>query len=356
MQPYQSKAIILEKKDDLHLALANWRVAEKLLIDKINTLTEHIDNNAEKHFQKGLTFYNIGFDELAKLEFVKTLRYDRSNNEALSYLNDRLKKSRVILYEIKLNDDFKSISESVYKDSEGGYIVKYFSGKNESNELQPGTIIKLPILNVGLTKLFFNLKHEIIVARKLFNARNYEKLIVVIENILRHEPFNSEAIFMKNTACFKLGEKYFHDEKYQAALELLQRVDKYYRNVKNDIKEVKTAYDKMKNDAIEQRNNTLYHQGLLLFKNKDYQSALNKFADIDPGYANVNDILLSIKSEMKKMSYVYYKNGVKFFLNEKLKPAIDEWQKAIKLDPENEMIRRDIVNSMKLLEKIKKMN
>ncbi len=148
MQPYQSKAIILEKKDDLHLALANWRVAEKLLIDKINTLTEHIDNNAEKHYQKGLTFYNTGFDELAKLEFVKTLRYDRSNHEALSYLNDRLKKSRVILYEIKLNDDFRTIAESIYKDSESGYIVKYFSGINEPNESLPGTIIKLHILNV----------------------------------------------------------------------------------------------------------------------------------------------------------------------------------------------------------------
>ena len=356
MQPYQAKAITLEKKDDLQLALANWRVAEKLLIDKINALTDHIGNNAEKHFQKGLTLFNSGFYELAGVEFVKTLRYDRGNQEALGYLKERLKPARHLLYEVNPGDTFSSIAESVYKNNEKAYIVEYFSGKSVGDELESGTTILLPVLDIGLTKLFFNLNREIILARKLFKTKNYEKLIVVIEDILRHEPLNREAIYMKNTACFRLGEKYFHDEKYQQALELLKRVDKYYRNVKNDIAEVKTAYDKKKNEAIEHQNNMLYHKGMLLFKNMEYQSALAIFANVDPGYANVEDIIANIKSEMTKMADLHYKNGIKYFLNEKLTLAIDEWQKALNLDPENKMIRRDIENSMKLLEKIKKMN
>jgi len=356
MQPYQAKAITLERKDDLQLALANWRVAEKLLIDKINTLTEHIENNAEKHFQKGLTLFNSGFNELAELEFVKTLSYDRSNQDALGYLKERLKRPRSILYEVKSGDTLRSIAETIYNNGEKAYIVGYFSGENDSTALEPGTIIKLPVLNVELTKYFFNLNREILFARKLFKTKNYEKLIVAVENILRHEPLNREAIFMKNTACFKLGEKYFHDAKYQQALELLKRVDRYYRNVKSDIAEVKTAYDKMQHEAIEVQNDMLYHKGLSFFENKNYQEALKIFAEIKPGYANVKDIVSDINSEMKKMADLYYKNGVKFFLNEHLDLAIGEWKKAINLDPENKMIKRDIENSLKLLEKIEKMD
>ncbi len=105
MQPYQAKALKYEKNNDLQLALANWRIAEKLLFDKINSITANIENNAEMHFQKGVTLYNAGIIEQAKIEFLRALRYDREHEGALAYIKNWYQTSNT--HTVKAGDTFK---------------------------------------------------------------------------------------------------------------------------------------------------------------------------------------------------------------------------------------------------------
>ncbi len=319
-------------------------------------LPERIENKAEKHFQKGLTLYNSGFRELARIEFLKTLSYDRENLHALGYLKNDFNQERTLLYEVKTGDTFQSIAEEVYKNTENDYLVRYFFNSSKFNELSEGRVLKLPVIPLSFKKLFFNFTKEILKARKLFKVKDYEQLLKETENILRHDSLNNEARYMKNTACFNLGIRYFHDEKYQKAIAMLNKVDKYFRNVQKDISIINNALNKRKNEEQEKINNDLYQQGLIFFKNDEYQSALICFRDVDNGYANVNDLIDTVERRMKKKADLHYKNGVKYFVNEELKKAIEEWKKALGFDPDNTIIKRDIENSMNLLEKIKKMH
>ncbi len=356
MHPYQVKALKYEKNDDLQLALANWRIAEKLLFDKINSITANIENNAEMHFQKGVTLYNAGINEQAKKEFLRALRYDRDHEGALVYLKNWYRSSIIITYTVKKGDTFKKIANNVYNNYNNDYIVKYFSELNNNEALKAGAVINLPVLNIELTKLFFNYQKEIEAARKLFHGRDFENLLIAAENILKHNPSNKEALFMINTACYKLGEKFFREGKYQKSIDFFKRVDSDFRNVKNDITEAIAAFSKMKNDATENENYRCYYKGLELYRNKKYIEALKYLDKVESGYETVNDVKLKIQSSMKKESELHYKNGVKYFVNEKLTLAINEWEKALLLNPEKKMIERDIENAMNLLEKIKKID
>jgi len=356
IHPYQIKAVKYEKNDELQLALANWRIAEKLLIDKINSITDHIENSAEMHFQKGLTLYNTGAFKHAKKEFLKALRYDRNHEGALNYLKNRYQSSRTIIYTVIKGDTFKQIADNVYHNQNYDYIVKNFSKLHKNDTLTPGSLIMLPVINLELTKLFFNYQKEIKRARKLFHSKDYKSLLIVSENILMHNPANKEVVFMINTACYKLGQKYFKEGKYGKSIEFYERVDKSFRNVQTEISQVHLTANSMKHIATENQNYKYYYKGLELYKSKKYIEALKSLKKVETGYEAVDETIVEIKITMKKVSELHYKNGVKYFVNENLVRAISEWKKALVLNPQRKMIERDIENAMNLLEKIKKID
>lgn len=353
MQPYQIKAVKYERKDDLQLALANWRIAEKLLIAKINAITSHIENSAEMHFQKGVTLYNTGFKEQAKIEFLKALRYDREHTEALSYLRNWYKTSNTIEYTVKPGDTYRTIANKIYHNYHNDYIVRYFSNHTKNKILKAGDVLKLPVLNVELTKKFFNYRKEIQEARKLYHRKHYEPLLIVAENILKHAPTNNEAKFMINTACYKLGEKCFQAGEYKNALEFYKRVDTGFRSVKKNIARVNSAYNKKKNETTKYENEKCYYKGMKLYRKKKFSEALKYLDQVKSGYEDVDEVKLKIDAAIKKKAEIHYKNGVKYFVNENLDRAIKEWKKALALNPEKKVIERDIENAMNLLEKIK---
>ena len=355
MQTYHIKALQYEKNDDLQLALANWRIAEQILIDRINAITSHIENNGEMHFQLGVTLFNAGDMKLAKIEFLKALRYDSEHSAALVYLQNWYTPSKFMSHKIKPDDTFQKIAMRIYGDENNDYIVECFAGNNGRKTLIAGEIIKLPVLDIELTKHFFSFKKEILIARRLFKKKEFEKMIIVAENILKYVPSNKESVFMINTACYRLGEKYFKEGKYDKAIEYFARVDINFKNVKKKIAKVQLAHDRMKDKTTESENHKYYNNALNLYKAKDYIKALASVNKVSSDYKSVANLKMKIKTGMNKKSDLHYKRGVKLFVNEKLQLAIKEWEKALILSPEKRIIERDIENARNLLEKINKM-
>jgi hypothetical protein len=57
---------------------------------------------------------------------------------------------------------------------------------------------------------------------------------------------------------------------------------------------------------------------------------------------------------MKKQAEIHYLQGVRYFLNEDLQNAINEWETTLTLDPGHIKAKNDIKNARSLLEKLKK--
>jgi len=350
--PYQLKAIDYEKNNELQLALTNWRIAEALMNERIRALTEHIGNNAEKHFQRGLTCLNDGLIDQARLEFLTTLRYESDHSDALKCLRKAVNPKRTIEYTVKKDDSFKTIANQVYKNNNQNILVAFFSGLESEKDLVEGLVLSLPVLEVEFTKRFFNYHKEMALARKYFKDKDFIRVLPIAENIVKHMPDNREAVFMINSSYDGLAEALFKKQKYNDAIDMLKMIDPKFRNVKPRIMEIQGIQARHMATDTENKNAAHYRDGRDFFKKEMYIESLKAFEYVDSGYADVVDKIAELNAIMKNESEIHYRKGVKHFLNEKLDEAILEWEKALAFDPENLKVQKDIDNAKQLLKKI----
>lgn len=353
--PFQKKAIKYENDQELQLALANWKIAEALLKERILSITKHIEENAEKHYQNGLTYMQKGQVDLATTEFLKTLWFDPSHREVMDALKN-IGPSRTLTYTIRPGDTFTSIAEHVYKNRDQSCIVSYFSGVDLESDLKPGNELTLPVLELGLTKRFFNYQKEITEARDFFKKKEFKKALQVAENIHKHMPDNEEAMFIINSSYDALAEELEKKQKYESAIELLEKIDPKFKSVKNRIQHIRDILARKREAVTENKNATHYQAGLNFLDQKQYLKALEALEKVELSYGDVKMKLAELKELMTAESEMHYRNGVKFFLDEKLEEAIGEWEIALALAPENVKAQKDIDNAKQLLKKINEIN
>lgn len=355
LSSYQQKALDYEKAGDAELALANWRIAENLVGQKISALTDHMENNAEKHYQKGLSFKKAGQKQEAVREFLTALRYDKNHKFALKKIKGMAIPSRNIAYTVRDGDTFESIAGQVYKNPNYDFIVKSFVGqdsKGDVKKLTPGQTIRLPILELEFTRRFFKFNKELNLARKLYKDKDYQGILPLAENILIHVPDNEEAVFLINSSYYGLAEKYFNEENYLEAIEMLKLIDPRFRNVKNRILYIERVQAGRIKEARDNVNDSNYRKALAFEKKKLYHKALSAYESVDHGYMDLKERLSRLKQIMRKESERHYLNGVKYFSDQKLEHAIGEWKESLNFDPNNTKAKKDIENASQLLKKI----
>ena len=94
--------------------------------------------------------------------------------------------------------------------------------------------------------------------------------------------------------------------------------------------------------------------GNALVAEQKYEEALEKVAQGDERSYCISEIKAAIKTHLKKQAEIHYLQGVKYFLLEDLQQAINEWEIAVKLDPEHDKARSGIRNARHLLEQLDK--
>jgi tetratricopeptide (TPR) repeat protein len=60
----------------------------------------------------------------------------------------------------------------------------------------------------------------------------------------------------------------------------------------------------------------------------------------------------TVHTRLAERAQIHYRNGVKHFIHEDLKPAIAEWEKALACDPNHTKARENIDNARRLMQKI----
>ena len=85
-------------------------------------------------------------------------------------------------------------------------------------------------------------------------------------------------------------------------------------------------------------------------REKKYQEALERFNHVDPGYRDVRDLIASAKIQLAEVHYI---SGIKYFTEENLDKAVEEWEETLKLNPQHPKAKGDIENAAKLLQKLK---
>ena len=136
-----------------------------------------------------------------------------------------------------------------------------------------------------------------------------------------------------------LAEKTLSEKKYDETLKFTKKIQRLDPDDKR---------------SLHLENEDYYLSGKTLYKDKQYLESLNKFEHIKQDYKDVKEITATIKTKINSQAEIHYKKGVKFFINEELKKAIEEWEKTLVLNPDHPKAMKDIENAKHLLEELEK--
>jgi tetratricopeptide (TPR) repeat protein len=151
-ETYRAKAIEHEKAGDLQQAILAWKIVHGLKPDdaessrKIQDLTMQAQALAESHFRKGVEFAGRNA-QAARREFLMALVYKADYREALEYLRQKATDPDVVVYEVVQGDTPAAIAQKLYRDPGKDVVVAYFSDLGSGDQLRPGTVLRLPVID-----------------------------------------------------------------------------------------------------------------------------------------------------------------------------------------------------------------
>lgn len=291
-----------EKKGEWQLALYYLWVAARVdpgnpgIDEKIETLTRKSRTTAKTHFKKGVAYYQRGRIQQARTAFLTTLRYDPDHEQALDYLKNRLPEKSYNRYTVKKGDTLAKIARKSYGDAQKDFLVARYNDLDPRAKPPVGAVIKLPVLRKMVEKDDFDPQKDLQRAQHFFNERQYEKVLPIVNTILKYDPNNEPADEMKNISYFQLG-KAFHQK-------------------------------------------------------KEYARSLRMYEQVDSEYSIVDTAIENVKKSMVEDAENHYRKGIKHFINEKFRAAILEWAKTLTLNPDHEKAKRDIEKARNLLKKL----
>ena len=313
---YRAKARENEAGGDLPKALKAWEIVKNFLPadeeaeKKIAQLQEQISAAADQHFQKGLGFFQSRSYAQARHEFLCALYLKPDHGEAIHYLKQKVEGEDIFTYEAKKGDTIKKVARKFYKDPQKDFLIAYFNGLKVDSRLEPPVILRMPILDSPPPKTkstsakkdadlnperAIEIKEILGKARDAYQVKNYPESAALTAKILEYDPANRECRELRNASFYQLGKKLSQEKKYDEAQEAFHRVDSGYK-----------------------------------------------------------DVSTQLAKNQKQLAEVHYIKGVKFFIEEKIEGAIQEWQTTLSLEPKHPKAKKDIENARNLLKKLEK--
>jgi tetratricopeptide (TPR) repeat protein len=98
-------------------------------------------------------------------------------------------------------------------------------------------------------------------------------------------------------------------------------------------------------------NEAQYALGKQLLERGEYAAAIELLQKSDPSYKEIRQLLSLARARVRSQADAHYRKGVNYFINEELKQAIIEWRQSLALNPDHPKARQDIENAQHLLEK-----
>ena len=306
---YRLKAWENEKNKDFGKSLRSWEVVADLLPadpearGKVTLLKKQLSEVAEQHFRKGVVHYQNSSHSLARKEFLRALYFNPNHTEALDYLKSKLPGEDTLLHPVKKGETLRSIAQEIYRDAQKDFLIAYFNGLESDAKIEPPAILRLPL-------------YDSPAAIKGADARKVPS-DTIPEAEGRSQQAPSASIVSPSLAHAASTGK---------------------------VPEPKPM-------SPESTDASYYESGKQLSREKNFQEALEAFYRVDPGY---KDVKSQIAENKKQIAESHYINGIKYFTEEEIENAIEEWETALALDPNHPKARKDIEAARLLLRKLEK--
>jgi tetratricopeptide (TPR) repeat protein len=309
---YRAKALGYEQSGDVRKSLQSWEIVSGLrphdeeAAKKVMEIRAQTISIADQHFNKGLSYYQRNSMQAARKEFLTALQYNPDHEGALDYLKHKMAGETFTSYEVRSGDTLKEIAKRVYKDPQKDFLIAYFNDLGKEQNPAPRTVLRIPILDLTPAK----------------PAVEAEEILTDTKGIA-----GVDEMLTKAQASFKARQ-------YKESVSFAEKVFDY------------DPHNKAARDIV---NASYYQMGIMLVQEKKLQEALAMFSLVEPNYRNVGETITSTKKQLAKE---HYATGVKYYVNQDLDKAINEWEATLALDPDHPKARNDIQNARALLRRL----
>ncbi len=297
------KAALHEDADEIQLAMICWRGI--LEIEPENTGAranlQRLENTAA---ERARSSYLIGKAALAQTRpkdarraLLLTLRLDPQFEDARQRLYQFMNPPVFTWYRLQPGESLQDLSRKFFGTPDGADLIAYLNYLPVNAEILVPRMLRIPTLAARPPYQTQKTDHDLARARKLSKAGRHEKVLVLTERLRRANPKLRDAVRIENESRFVLGQSLYQQQQYLKANEMLDGIS-----------------------------------GSL------------------PG---LEPLRAKLKVAMKRQAEVYYRDGVKYFLNDELQRAVESWRLTLAMDPEHQSAAASIREAETLLQKLK---
>lgn len=318
LESNQRKAMDYEQQGELKKAFHRWQIVASLspedgeIAKRVTDIQSQIRRSAQEHYEKGVSYYQKYLIREARKEFLLTLYYSPDHKEALNYLKNKLSGEEYQSYEVKKGDTLKGIAHKSYNDPQKDFFIAYFNDLGKDHRLVPNMILKIPVLE-----------------EPTWPKPPLDK---------KELPIDEKGMTIDTKEMLNRAKVAYRAKDYHEVASLSQKI---------------LEYDPADHEAKELRNDSYYQIGKSLIIRKRYEEAWTMLNQVEPGYKDVRGTLHALK---KQLAEVHYIKGIKYFTEEEIEKAIEEWNETLLLDPHHPKAKKDIENAKNLLKKLKEFN
>jgi len=313
------KALQAEQKKDLYLASLLWWLSANLArddyqaMDRAKYLLTQSRSKAVASYREGLQLMENGQLNRSQPFFLTALAYDPQHAKALTALKQINEQKDIRIYRVTSAETLHSIVMREYRNKEMTAVIADYNDLSAYGLLQPGTDISLivdegpyrlekahqqPEILTGSKRVDSNLTNDILQkAKTSFAERNYRSAMALTRLILKDNENHAQARTLFNQSGYQMAVLLKERGNDREALELLEVIDADGQHV----------------------------------------AALKK----------------QLRQNLQNKAENHYREGVKFFLADKLTEARDEWEMALQLNPDHEKARKGLDKIEKILERTK---
>ena len=297
---------------------------------------------AEAHYRKGLGYLAQGKYKYGQQQFLAALRYWPQHKGALAKLQPRtrIKTKRYILHIVKRGETTSIISKNYYNDTKHFQAIARFNNLPDATTIQVGKELKIPEIE-GLPFLVPEGTPEITTDSRAIDGQ------LSIRDWEHREAQKTEEVQANARAFDKMVASY-----RDAGLELFN--EKKYDEAVIEFKKVVNA-DPQDFNTQEYLYKAHVNSAQDLLKKKQYQAADQQLQACLNFKTDCLQCLPMVKQCEDAYKELHYQLGIRYFGEEKLEDAINEWQLVQKFDPDYKQVQENIRRAEKISTKIQQL-
>ena len=335
------RALAYEREGQSQKALQLYEAALAVIASKKKGLEESLRQDAEKHYQSGLEYYEQGKYSEARREFLVALRLRPDFPEVVELLKPVPPPpiGHYVVHEVREGEYLAAIAEKYYGDPHKFEIIARANDLEDATKLHAGMKLIIPETK-GVT--FSDLQRKQSSGLTPQEGTTYVATLEGDQASEVNSPLASEQeIDYDPVAIYQeQGVTLLEEGQYLAALHEFQKV---------------LNTDPSRKKVQEYMAWAHYRQGEVFFNQADYLKARDHFYEAltyDKDWTACKEYITRAEDAYKE---VHYLRGIEHFEAERLKEAIEQWQLVSKVDPNYKQVQNYLLRAQKLFEKVQEL-